>query len=512
MSDLEYKDTTNVVNETLVVGSLWREPKIFVDYSVHFTSKYDFSDVVTRFLYETFEIYYTTFSEIVTPEKVNTFMASDETRLARFNDIGGYETIRKWMERSDPDDFSKYFDTLKKYAYIQRLDRFGFNVQRVMAYKSFDKMSADDLYRMMSGLTDRIYTEISAVKDSVSLGEDMPETVVNYLEVPQMGIEYPWKTISEMFRGMRLGKLVLNGFLSNEGKSRNLMMLVAWVALVKKEKFLLMSNEMSEEDLRSALITTVLNNEEFQELHGVKMNKEEKEIVLGLYRDKNGNFLKRRKDDDGNFIETQEDFVSRVSRESEEFRNIMKVSEWIDEHGSENILFKDVGSGYSDKILEHEIRRHSIVHGVKYFGYDTLKGYKVEDWQSVKQTATRLKEIMKELNTFMWAVFQLTDDTVFTNFFDLSSNNIASSKHIKHVADYLLIGKRIPRDEYHLYEYIPINEWGEAEPRPLDPSKKYFGSIADKNRGGSKEYTPLFEYNLDFNIWKNIGSLQEKTV
>lgn len=43
---------------------------------------------------------------------------------------------------------------------------------------------------------------------------------------------------------------------------------------------------MDEEDLRSCLITTVINNKEFQELHGVHITKPEKEIVLGVYHDK----------------------------------------------------------------------------------------------------------------------------------------------------------------------------------------------------------------------------------
>ena len=35
----------------------------------------------------------------------------------------------------------------------------------------------------------------------------------------------------------------------------------------------------------SCLITTVINNKEFQDLHGVYITKPEKEIVLGVYHD-----------------------------------------------------------------------------------------------------------------------------------------------------------------------------------------------------------------------------------
>lgn len=508
MSDTSTPDIVNVTNEILVVGSMYKSPDLYITYGIMLRSKYDFTDPVTKFLYDCFEVYYTNFSQSVTAEQINTFMTQDETRLARYNKYGGFEVIEKWMNLANPDDFANYFDMLKKYSLLREYDKIGYNIQRIMSHPQFDKLTAEGLYKLIRGSADRIYTKVSASKDSVSLSEQMPAVVADYLNSPQMGIEYPWYSLTEMFRGMRKGKVVLNGFLSNEGKSRNLMMLMAYVALVKGEKFLLMSNEMSEEDLRSALITTVLNNEEFRKLHKVKLVKPEREIVLGLYRDESGKFIKRKEDEDGNFTESQSEYVARVHSNSEEFRQVLAVSEWVEKKGGKNILFKDVGSGYSDELLEHEIKRHHLVYGVDYFGYDTLKGYKTDDWQTLKQTTTRLKEIMKELDTFMWAVFQLTDDTVFTDFFDMSSNNIANAKQIKHVVDYLILGKRIARDQYRDLEYLPANDWGDAKPQPLDPNKQYFGMIVDKNRGGSKHLNPLFEYDLDLNLWNNIGSLK----
>ena len=102
---------------------------------------------------------------------------------------------------------------------------------------------------------------------------------------------------NEYFLGMRDTKLLFEGFLSNEGKTRKLVLLAAYVALVQNENFFLMSNEMDEEDLRSCLITTVINNKEFQDLHGVVLEKPEKEIVLGVYHDKRGEIIRRKIDD-----------------------------------------------------------------------------------------------------------------------------------------------------------------------------------------------------------------------
>ena len=59
-----------------------------------------------------------------------------------------------------------------------------------------------------------------------------------------------------------------------------------------------------------------------------------------------------------------------------------------------------------------------------------------------------MKELTKELRMSGYAVFQLSDDTVFTDIFSLSSNNIANAKQIKHVADILNIGKKLLHFKY----------------------------------------------------------------
>ena len=262
-------ELTNVTSEMFFVGSCYSQPDLYLSYGEYMRPKYDFSDVVTKFLYECFELYYLNFSENVTQEKVNAFMSQEETRFSRYTQYGGFEVIEKWMNLSDANDVENYFNLVKKFSLLREYHRNGYNVEAITNMPKFHQLSAQDIYRLVRGKVDRVFTIISASEDSIPLNSNMQGTVEDYLIAPQMGLEYPWWSLNEMFRGMRFGKIVLNGFLSNEGKSRNLMLLMAHTAIVKKQKFLLMSNEMSEDDLRSALITTVLNNEEFKKMHGV---------------------------------------------------------------------------------------------------------------------------------------------------------------------------------------------------------------------------------------------------
>lgn len=71
------------------------------------------------------------------------------------------------------------------------------------------------------------------------------------------------------------------GMLSNAGKSRLMTKLIAYITLVLKEKVFVLLNEMSVEEIRYALITTVINNPEFQEIHGLKIKRKKKNSLLG---------------------------------------------------------------------------------------------------------------------------------------------------------------------------------------------------------------------------------------
>ena len=510
-NNVEIYSTSNIQSEILFVGSLYKCPDLFVSYGNFMRSQYDFSDNATKFFYDMFEMMYTTFSQTVEESKVNIFMSQDDERLRQYKRYKGWKTISSWIELADENDFKNYYNTIKKYSLVREYERNGYPVKRIVEHRNFEKWTAQDIYRIIRSKADKINTIINANEESVDLTDGNTKQIEKLLISPDMGLSTPWTLLNEMFRGCRLGKVYFNGFRSNEGKSRNLMLLAAYISLVKGEKFLFISNEMDVDSLRNCLITTVINNDCFKELHGVDITKCEREIVLGLYRDENGEFIKRKTDKDGNFIESVEDYINRVRRDSEEFRKVEEVSNWIDRKKEGRLFFKDVGSDYSDEALEFEFRKHKMIYGIKYCGYDTLKSYKIEEWGVLKQTATKLKELMKELNMFCWAVFQLTDSSIYLDVFDLTSNEIANSKAIKHVVDALMLGAKIQKDDYNKYQYMPINDdWGEPHLCNLKEDKTYFALKIDKNRMGSKQYVPLFEINLDLNTWDNIGYLLKK--
>ena len=504
-------DKTNVQSELLFCGCMYKEPDLYLSYGESTKSKYDISDEATRFFYDLFEDYYLTFSQDISQNKINTFVTQNTERLKLYKSYGGWKTIKSMMDLADPNDFKNVFSTVKKYSLIREYDKQGFPAEKMLSMKNFQYMTAHDVYRMMRSKADKINTKINVIEEPVLLTKGVSSVVDSYLLAPQFGVQTHWKGYNDYFRGLLPGNVLFQGFLSNEGKSRNLVNLIAYVTLVKKQKFMLLSNEMTEDAMKNCLITTVLNCKEFKELHGVELMKPEKEITMGMYRDDvTGEFIERKNDGNGNYAESEEDFLNRI-KSTNEYQDVIKVANWMEEQMEGKFYFNDITSDYSDEAIELEVRRAKLVYNCNCFAVDTLKAWGAEDWVKVKATATKIVELGKELKLFGMCTFQLTDATVFDSVFDLSSNNIGAAKGIKHPVDLLTLGKRINPEEYHMYQYTAYDDnWGEEVVHDLDPQKRYFSLRIDKNRLAEKDKILLFHYDLNYNFWDNVGLLVKK--
>ncbi len=504
-------EIANIQNEIMLVGCLFKKPDIFIEYGQYVKSKYDFLDDATKFFYDNAEIIYQKRTQTFNENSINTYMTEDKERLKEYKKYGGWKTLQSWINLAIIDDFKNYFDVLKKYSLLREYDRNGFNVQKILEHPKFQLFNAVDIYRLIRSKADKIHTVILTNNESEILNEKMCMLINNCLEKPDVGLNLPFDIMNDLFRGIRTGTMMANGALSNSGKSRYLFKIVAYIALVLKQKVCVLLNEMSTEDMRLALLTTVINNPEFSQLHGFNINKNEREIAMGLYKDKDGNFIYRKIDDSGNYIEEVEEYTNRLIEQSNEYKIIYQIASWIEKEIDGLIYAKDVSEAYDDKSLSYEIRKHNLIFGVKYYFYDTLKNDidSVGDWSALKKTVTKLSELTTQLDIFVFGSLQLTDDVNHIDPLMMSSSNIAECKAIKHVLDSLTMFKHLRKDEYNKYYYTSISDWGEPEEHNLDLSKRYVIFIVDKNRTGRKTAI-LMEIDLDKNTWIEVGEVFRK--
>ena len=129
-------ELSNVQAEMLVVGSLYKEPTLYLTYSQSIVPKYDFSDKACEFFYQLFADYYVSYSETFTETKLNTFASMLSERLKGYKINGGYKTIKELMTIADPNDFKNYFETFKKYSLLRAFSSTGYDVSKILSLKN----------------------------------------------------------------------------------------------------------------------------------------------------------------------------------------------------------------------------------------------------------------------------------------------------------------------------------------------------------------------------------------
>lgn len=379
-------------------------------------------------------------------------------------------------------------------------------IVKITEYKLYDQMSEEEVKSAVNQVmvTDKF-------KQSV-LSDELTDFFVQGNNNLTNGLEFPFRIISSVFKGIRRGETMAFAMPSNAGKSRFTINIAAYVAFIHKKKVLVISNEMSEEKMKLCLITTILNNEAYQKLHGQKLHKSEGELLEFKFRpdnlenvnvDENGYVIKEKN-------ETQEEFVARLKNISEEFRMTLRAMDWVKEQTENSIYFVNITNHTNDE-LQKIIMNYYYKEEIHYMFYDTLKTdtENIGNGEEIKKTATMLSNLAQNFSLFIGSTIQLNENA--TTPINLTVNDLAVSKTVKEVLDTLCLVKQINND--HLVDYEYSNQEVGAPYKNLqkfdDPDVRYYACVVDKNRAGAKPKV-LLRLNLAYNFWEELGYLRLK--
>lgn len=462
----------NTVIELCVLGALFNEPDIYIDYGKLIKSKYDFADSHNKWLYDKFELFYMQYCDKKTRSEIsenqfNVMILQDDSDLKTYKELGSWGYIEQIKKHSDSEAFEGYFEVLKKYSLLRELHQKGFPSEKILSYKNFDKLTGEQILNIIQYNINNIITDVYNAKGVSIVTEGVEAHLLKYMENPYLGVPYKFKKYTELFLGQNKGDLMIEFGYVNSGKSRKSVSRMADLAFVQNKKIVTLDNEMSEIKVKNAMIATILNDPSY----GYCLNKPEREIKLGIYKDE------------------------------AEKKKVLDIARFIE--SNKNWYFVEMYK-YSDLDIEREIKKYVVGLGCEFVNYGTLKGHKTEDWAVVKQTATHLKNLAGELGIFISAQAQMTTESINIDIFDLSEQNIASAKQIVHVADVAVMDKEIFKHEYDKYQIKDADGWGSGS---LNKSKRYYGSKVLKNREGQKPVL-INEIDLDTNVWGEYSYLE----
>ena len=430
----------------------------------------------------------------------------------------GTETYKRKVELREEAQKGKY-DFEKTYVELRKLFEIRKNylsnpikeiqeeIINILNYELYDQMTIQEVKDAIVQIT-----TTEKFKRAV-----LSRNITNFLLTGDnsltTGLELPFPILSEVFKGIRKGETMAYAMPSNSGKSRFTINIATYLAFIHHKKVLIISNEMSEDKMKLCLITTVLNNKEIQKLHGQKLSKTEGELLEFKFRPDKG--VSAKVDEEGFVVkeenETQKEFAKRLLEISSEFRNTIKVTEWIDEQLKNSIYFVNITNHTNDE-LEKVILNYYYKEKIEYMFYDTLKTdtENIGNGEELKKTATILSNLAQNLNIFIASSLQLTESSTLP--INLNINDLAVSRTVKEVLDTLCLIKQIHNEDLNKYEYSleEVDTKFFDLKKYKDPDVRYYACVVDKNRAGAKPKV-VFRLNLAYNMWEELGYLRLKS-
>lgn len=301
------------------------------------------------------------------------------------------------------DNIENCYNMVKKYSLLREFWKKGLRelTEGIVKTSNFPDMKPRQILLSAYEIFGNAYTKLANGEEVRDLTSGCEQYIEAKLERPEQGLNLPFPIMTQIFQGIRLGQFWAWGMLSNAGKSRFLIRIIANLAFVQKKKVLIISNEMTEEEMRACLITTTINNPDIQKLHGIKISKNQVDIQNGVYQ-ADAKFFMNEDVVDAVVVrhpsETIEQYKEKLEKMSSEYRNVRFISHWIDTEMKDKIRIVETGSDYSDKDLKQIIENTCVSEGIDYVFYDTFKSDKeaMGDWSAMKKTATILSEIAKK--------------------------------------------------------------------------------------------------------------------
>ena len=402
-------------------------------------------------------------------------------------------------------DLKKLFVLRKNYLAVP-IHEIQERIVEIKDYILYDKMSVEEIESAVVQVNDTGKFKRAILNENLTSFLEMGDNNLTN------GLDLPFPILTQVFKGIRKGETFAFAMPSNAGKSRFTIKIAAHTALLHHKKVLIISNEMSEEKMRLCLITTIINDKDIQKLYNIHISKTEGELLEFKFRPDNPDEVEV--DEEGFVVrknkEKQVDFVKRLTKVSQEFRDTIAITDWANEQIKNSIYFINITDHTNDE-LKKVIINYYYKEKIEYVFYDTLKTdtANIGIGEELKKTATILSNIAQNFEIFICSTLQLTEnDTLPVN---LTVNDLAVSKTVKEVLDTLSLIKQINRETLQNYEYSleeVDTKFFDLE-KVSDPDVRYYACVIDKNRAGAKP-TIVFRLNLAYNVWEELGYLRLK--
>ena len=391
----------------------------------------------------------------------------DKPELSRgFEERGGYATIQSIISLINEDNIDIYYDELVKSNMLLNLYLDGFNVMSEL--NTLKDMSSEELYDYYDYKLNNICVgKIEKIKPE-NLSTGYGSYIAEWNKGNSIGFKIGAPALNYRLAGVHKKNLLLHLAHIGNGKTTSAIWLYVLPAIAEGDNVCIIANEQSIDEWRQMILATVLFN---------RIN----------YKGMNRQKLLR-----GNFSE-------------EDIKHMNLAAEWLEKQPGKILFFEmnDYGIGNIQKI----IKKYSKLENTEYFIVDTLKPINENSdrsWADFSEVAKTLFSLSKSQNVAILCTCQLSSESMGRRFLDLSC--IGKSRAIAETATSVVMFRTMTADEK---EKLKPYEWkGKTKyTYDLDLDKDYIIVFTPKNRYGATNPQLVIERNMDFNSYKQIGSV-----
>ncbi len=462
--------------EGAFVFGLWKSPELFSDYNkVNENGDCTLITPDGRFFFDLGKQLARQGFKSINHAEVEAFLEGRPKIRKKFDEWGGMQTVEEMRSVINSNNVEANFNLVTKLNLLMRLHDKGFNV--IQNIGKLKHMSAQEIYDYY----DNQLTSISVKADFDSEIEtlELDETFISECDTGSAkGIDYGkvCHILNYLTLGLPLGELFMVAGHSGTGKSSFVFESMILPLTLSEVKCAVISNEMRASAFKHLLLAHILTQD------------------LNYWE------LTRKKIKQGGFTAEQHEMLKKaVAISREKYSNIKFVK----------LFDNDVGK------IKHYMRKLAK-DGCQVIFYDTMKSddeINEAMWQQLLVQSRKLFQLASKENVCLIASYQLALHTLNKRFLDASC--LSNAKQIKEVFSEMVYLRHLWDDEYtgEPHDVKPYftrqDESGKSEriheQIVLDPEKQYVIAFLDKTRNDRIGRTLLYEFDGDYNIWKELG-------
>ena len=454
------------------VFSLWKDSSLYEDYEPLIDPDTDLISEDGKFYYNVLHGAYDLGFDVMDNMVITSYLMDRASVKTEFDKRGGYRTVAEILDTIQTDNIDGYYDELVKSNMLINLHRYGFNVLDNLEH--YQSLNSEQIYDEIEFfLADTCVANVEKLQ-AENLSEGYEPYIQQWDTGFMRGIRVGYDILDDRLMGVHKKNLLLHMAHIGNGKTTSAIQFYILPAIEEGENVCIIANEQDVSEFRQMILSTIVCGK--FNYRGIDRAK----FLQGGFNEEQRAMMNRAQ----NWLLSQPGKISMVETRDYSIKNVQKI------------------------VKKYSKKNYSLII------FDTLKPT-VEStdkaWAEFSEVAKQLFLLAKKCDVAIVATAQLSSDSMSRRYLDLSC--VGKSRAIAETATQVVMFRSVSQKEIDegkikafIYEETPPDTYEKRMREiPLSSDKEYIVLFTPKNRFGSIGPPLIYERNMDYNYFHEIG-------